>query len=126
MKVLVVDDSLTMRKILVKCLASMGHENVVQAVDGQDALNKCAENPDIELILADWNMPEKTGIEFLVEFRADSKNKDVPFIMVTTEAEKTNIVQAIQAGANNYVLKPFEQAVLKEKIEQTLAKLGKA
>lgn len=125
MKVLVVDDSLTMRKILVKLLASMGYENVVQAVDGQDAVEKCEQNPDIELILCDWNMPEKTGIEFLKEFRADEKNKGVPFVMVTTEAEKTAIVQAIQAGANNYVLKPFDQATLKEKVKQTLQKFGK-
>lgn len=122
MKVLVVDDSLTMRKILTKCLTAMGYDNIVQAVDGQDALDKCGENPDIGLILADWNMPNKTGIEFLIEFRQNDANKNVPVIMVTTEAEKSSIVKAIQAGANNYVLKPFEQSVLKEKVEQTLAK----
>lgn len=125
MKVLVVDDSLTMRKILVKLLASMGYEDIVQAVNGQDALDKCRDNPDVELILCDWNMPEKTGIEFLKEFRADEKNKTVPFIMVTTEAEKTSIVHAIQSGANNYVLKPFDQATLKEKVTQTLQKFGR-
>lgn len=125
MKVLVVDDSLTMRKIVSKALGGLAVSEIVQAVDGADALEKTKEHSDIELILCDWNMPNMTGYEFLVEFRKDASKKDVGFIMVTTEAEKESVIKAVKAGANNYVLKPFTPDGLIQKINQTLQKLGK-
>jgi len=126
MKVLVIDDSMTMRKIIVKCLQGIGLKDVVQAGDGVEALRKFKEHPGIELILCDWNMPELNGYDFLIKFREDQNNKEIPFIMVTTEAEKESIVRAIQAGANNYILKPFDQETLQLKVNQTLTSLNKA
>ena len=120
MKVLVVDDSLTMRKIIIKNLSQIGFEDVIEAADGEEALAKLKANPKIELILSDWNMPTMDGYQFLVEFR--KTNKNTPFIMVTTEAEKPKIVQAIQAGVNNYILKPFTNEQLQEKIKQATHK----
>ena len=120
MKILLIDDSLIIRKITNKCLMDIGYKNIIQAIDGKDALQKVAENPDIGLVLCDWNMPEMNGFEFLIEFRKDTGHKNVPFIMVTTESEKESIAKVMQAGANNYVIKPFEQEDLQEKIEQTL------
>jgi two-component system chemotaxis response regulator CheY len=126
MKVLVVDDSLTMRKIVSNCLKVMGLENVVQAVDGMDALEKLQANADVEIILCDWNMPNLNGFEFLVKMRENEANKGIIFIMVTTESEKESVVKAIKAGANNYVLKPFTPEALKDKVQQTLKKFNKA
>lgn len=122
MKVLVIDDSSTMRKIIMNNLKQMGYSDFVEAGDGKEALEKWESDPSIQLVLCDWNMPVMNGYDFLVAFRA--KDKKTPFIMVTTEAEKKKIVQAIQAGVNNYILKPFTPDGLKEKVEQTLKKVG--
>ena len=126
MKVLVVDDSATTRKIIIKHLSSIGITDIVQAADGAEALAKTKEHNDLDLILSDWNMPEMNGLQFLQQFRQDTSKKHIPFLMVTTEAEKSSVVTALKAGANNYILKPFTSESLLGKIEQTLKKLGKS
>lgn len=119
MKILVVDDSSTMRRIILNTLKQIGQEDVVQAGDGVEGLAALAENPDIKLVLTDWNMPNMNGMDFLQKVRTDKK--DLPVIMITTEAEKTNVVMAIKAGANNYIVKPFTPEVLKEKLGSFLS-----
>jgi len=119
MKILLIDDSRTMRNIQKNALGELGHSDITEACDGQDALSKIgAALPD--LILLDWNMPVMDGMTFLKNFRAT--NKTTPVIMVTTEAEKTRVVEAIKAGVNNYVVKPFTTEQLKERINQTMQK----
>lgn len=114
MRIMLVDDSQTMRNVQKKILASLGYTDVVEACDGQDALSKVgAANP--ELILLDWNMPNLDGMGFLKAFRP--KNATTPILMVTTESEKARVVEAIQAGVNNYLVKPFTPADLKAKIQ---------
>ena len=123
MKIMLIDDSRTMRNIQKNTLADLGYIDVVEACDGMDALSKVkAEVPD--LILLDWNMPVMDGMTFLKAFR--SENKRTPVIMVTTEAEKSRVVEAIKAGVNNYLVKPFSPDQLKERIAQTLAKFKAA
>lgn len=113
MKILVVDDSSTMRRIITNTLKTIGQEDVVQAGDGLEALQALKDNPDVSLILTDWNMPNMNGLDFLTKVRETSKT---PTIMITTEAEKQNVVTAIKAGANNYIVKPFTPEVLSEKL----------
>jgi two-component system chemotaxis response regulator CheY len=113
MKALVVDDSSTMRKILASILKESGVEEVFQATDGAEAVVAAAQ-PDIGLILMDWNMPNKTGFEALKEIRAAGRN--MPIFMVTTEAEKSRVIEALQAGANNYIVKPFRADQVIEKV----------
>ncbi|MDR1811428.1 MAG: response regulator [Candidatus Fibromonas sp.] len=116
MKILLVDDSSTMRRIQKNTLASLGYTEVVEAEDGADALEKLRQNPDVQLTLMDWNMPNMTGIEALKAIKSNPATKAIPVMMVTSEAEKAKIVEAIQNGASNYLVKPFEAAALKEKI----------
>jgi two-component system chemotaxis response regulator CheY len=123
MRIFIIDDSKTMRNIQKSTLATLGHTDVEEAGDGQDALSRVdAFNPD--LILLDWNMPVMDGITFVKQYRA--KGRTVPIIMVTTEAEKTRVIEAIQAGVNNYVVKPFTPEALSEKVNETIARLAKA
>ena len=119
MKILVVDDSSTMRRIIVNALAEMGQTDIVQAADGNEAAQAFAEHQDIGLILTDWNMPNMDGLEFLKQIRRDGK--ELPVVMITTEAEKGNVLTAIKDGANNYVVKPFTTETLREKIESFIA-----
>ncbi|MEZ6233047.1 MAG: response regulator [Phycisphaerales bacterium] len=119
MRILLIDDSKTMRNIQKSVLSSLGHTDVEEACDGQDALSKAAAfHP--ELILVDWNMPVMDGLTFVKSFR--QSNKATPIIMVTTEAEKSRVIEALKAGVNNFVVKPFTPDVLGERINQTLAK----
>ncbi len=119
MKVMLVDDSKTMRNIQRGILTQLGYTEIEEAVDGQDALDKVdAFAP--ELILLDWNMPNKDGITFVKEYRGAGKT--TPIIMVTTEAEKSRVVEAIKAGVNNYVVKPFTPNVLGERIQETMSR----
>ena len=123
MKVMLVDDSKTMRNIQRGILTQLGYTEVEEAVDGQDALDKAAVfNPD--LILLDWNMPNMDGITFVKHYRGAGKT--TPIIMVTTEAEKSRVVEAIKAGVNNYVVKPFTPNVMGERIEETMSRLKAA
>lgn len=123
MRIFIIDDSKTMRKIQKATLATLGHTEVEEAGDGMDALSRVdGFNPD--LILLDWNMPVMDGITFAKQYRA--KGGKVPIIMVTTEAEKARVVEAIKAGVNNYVLKPFTPESLGAKVVETLARSAKA
>jgi two-component system chemotaxis response regulator CheY len=119
MRILLVDDSKTMRNIQRAVLAQLGHTDILEAGDGQDALSKApAFRP--ELMLVDWNMPNMDGLTFVKAWRA--VNKTTPIIMVTTEAEKARVIEAIKAGVNNYVVKPFTPDLLSQRITETLAK----
>lgn len=121
MRVLLVDDSKTMRNIVKGVLTTLGVTAVEEAGDGQDALSRVeAFGPD--LILLDWNMPVMDGITFVKTYRG--KKKTTPIIMVTTEAEKSRVMEAIQAGVNNYAVKPFTPESLSKIIQATMAKVG--
>ncbi len=119
MKILLVEDSKTMRNIEKSVLAQLGHTDVEEACDGQDALQKLKSfTPD--LLLVDWNMPIMDGLTFVKAFR--QSNKSTPIIMVTTESEKARVVEAIKAGVNNYVVKPFTPDLLSQRIQETTGK----
>lgn len=117
--VLVVDDFETMRRIVKSSLKKLGFPNVIEAEDGKIALRKL-EKEKIGLIISDWIMPNMTGIEFLKAVRSDDRFKDIPFIMLTTEGKKQDVVEAIQAGVSNYIVKPFNPDTLNEKIKKVL------
>jgi two-component system, chemotaxis family, chemotaxis protein CheY len=119
MKILLVDDSRTMRNIQKKILDAMGGVEFAEAGDGVEALAVLATGP-FDLALVDWNMPNMDGLTLVKKVR--ETNKTMVMIMVTTEAEKTRVVDAIKAGVNNYVIKPFTPEGLTEKVQQTLAK----
>ncbi|MDB5047328.1 MAG: Chemotaxis protein CheY [Fibrobacteres bacterium] len=121
MKILLVDDSNTMRRIEKNTLEKMGYTDIQEAVDGADAISKLTAG-GFELVLMDWNMPNMTGIEALKVIKANPATKGVPVIMVTSESEKTRIMEAIQAGAANYVVKPFQAETLQEKISAVTKK----
>jgi len=123
-KILVVDDMAAMRKILKTLLAQLGYKNVDEAEDGKQALEILKQNPDkYGLVITDWNMPNMTGIELVQAIRNDEKLKHLPILMVTAEAKKENVLAAIKAGVNNYIVKPFTAETLKEKIEKIFSSL---
>ena len=121
-KILVVDDMTTMRKLVKKSLEGMGFTQFEEAEDGQKAWAKLNEFPEIGLIVSDWNMPNCTGLNFLKMVRADGKFKHLPFILLTAEGEVAQVKEALAAGVDNYVLKPFTPQSLKEKLEITYHK----
>ncbi len=118
-KVLVVDDFATMRRILKNILKQLGFKNLVEADDGTTAWD-VLEEQKVDLVLADWNMPKMTGLELLKKVRASEKYAKVPFLMVTAEAQKQNVIEAVQAGVSNYVVKPFTAEAISEKLEKIL------
>jgi two-component system chemotaxis response regulator CheY len=119
MNILLVDDSRTMRSIQKKTLETMGQVTFAEAGDGIEALSLLAATPEgFSLVLIDWNMPNMDGLTLVRKIR--EKNKTMPLVMVTTEAEKQRIIDALRAGANNYILKPFTPETLLDKIKQTL------
>jgi len=126
MKVLLVDDSRTMRNIQKKVLAAMNVTEFVEAGDGLEALSAIAANGhgSFTFGLIDWNMPNMNGLTLVQKLR--EKDKTTPLIMCTTEAEKARVVEAIKAGVNNYVIKPFTPEALIEKVQQTLARVPAA
>ncbi|MFW7381826.1 MAG: chemotaxis response regulator CheY [Oligoflexus sp.] len=126
LKILVVDDFPTMRRIVKTLLKQNGFHNFVDAENGEQAYRILQEHGDFEMIISDWNMPNMTGLEFLKTVRADAKFKHLPFLMVTAEAEKENIIEAVKAGVSNYIVKPFTGQALKEKLEKIDAMLKKA
>lgn len=119
MKVLVVDDYATMRRIVRNLLRQSGYEDVQEASDGTDALYKLREEK-FDLIIADWNMEPMGGLQLLKEVRADSKLSGIPFILVTAESKIENVIAAKQAGVSNYIVKPFNADTLKQKISSVI------
>ena len=125
-RILVVDDMLTMRKLVGKVCKDIGFTDITEAADGNlawQALN--AATPPIGLIISDWNMPNCSGIDLLKKIRSDAKYGKLPFILVTAEAEQSQIIEAVKAGVSNYVVKPFTADVLKQKLEQVHSKIAK-
>ena len=119
-KVLVVDDMSTMRRIVKNVLKQVGYSNIEEAENGKDAWTKLKAD-SFGLVVSDWNMPGMTGIELLRTVRADPDLKSMPFLMVTAEAQKENIIEAVQAGVSNYIVKPFTAEALQEKLTKIFA-----
>ncbi len=116
MKLLVVDDSSTMRRIIKNTLARLGYKDILEGADGVEGWSQIDSNPDVDMLITDWNMPEMNGLELVKKVRADERFADLPIIMVTTEGGKTEVITALKAGVNNYIVKPFTPQVLKEKL----------
>jgi len=116
LKLLVVDDSSTMRRIIKNTLARLGYKNVLEGEDGIRGWEVLENNTDIDMLITDWNMPEMNGLELVKKVRADERFADLPIIMVTTEGGKAEVITALKAGVNNYIVKPFTPQVLKEKL----------
>ena len=122
-KILVVDDFATMRKVVRNLLKQAGYENIVEAEDGVAAL-RILKSQKVDFVISDWNMPNMTGIELLKTVRADEEIGKIPFLMVTAEALQDNVITAVKAGVSNYIVKPFTAEVLNEKITKIMEKIG--
>lgn len=120
LKFLVVDDSVTMRRIVSNSLKNLGFDNFVEAGDGKEALAALSSDNSINFVITDWNMPVMTGLELIKAIRSDPSYSKLPVLMVTTRGVKDDIIEALNAKVNNYIVKPFTPQVLKEKIEQCL------
>ena len=117
-KILIVDDMLTMRKLVVKICKELGFSDLTEATDGAKAWEAISSaEPPFGLVISDWNMPNTTGLDLLKRVRADQRFKKLPFVMVTAEAEQHQILEAVKSGVSNYVIKPFTAETLKEKLE---------
>lgn len=125
MKILVVDDFSTMRRIVRNLLKELGFVNISEAEDGVEALKKLRAEGNFQFVVSDWNMPNMTGIELLRAIRADAALKQIPVLMVTAEAKRENIIEAAQAGASGYVVKPFTAATLDEKLKKVFLTMNK-
>jgi two-component system, chemotaxis family, chemotaxis protein CheY len=123
LKFLVVDDFSTMRRIVRSLLKELGFNNVEEAEDGVAALTRLKAG-GVDFIVSDWNMPNMTGIELLKAIRTDDALKGLPLLMITAEAKKENIIEAAQAGASGYIVKPFTAAMLEEKLNKIFEKYG--
>ena len=123
MKILIVDDFSTMRRIIKNLLRDLGFTNTVEADDGITAI-PILNSGSIDFLVTDWNMPGMTGIDLLRHVRADEKLRSLPVLMVTAEAKREQIIEAAQAGVNGYVVKPFTAQVLKEKIEKIFERVN--
>ncbi len=121
-KILVVDDFATMRKVIRNLLKQVGYENIVEAEDGVVAL-RTLKSQKIDLVVSDWNMPNMTGLELLKAVRSDEDLKSTPFLMVTAEALQDNVIAAVKAGVSNYIVKPFTAETLNDKITKILEKI---
>ena len=122
-KILVIDDFPTMRRIIKNLLKDLGYDNVDEAEDGAQGLEKL-RGGSFDFVVSDWNMPNMDGLAMLQSIRADPNLSKLPVLMVTAEAKKENIIAAAQAGANGYVVKPFTAATLEERLNKIFEKLG--
>lgn len=122
-KILIVDDFSTMRRIIKNLLRELGFNNTDEAEDGDVALNKLKSHP-YDFVVTDWNMPNMPGIELLRAIRKDPDLKSIPVLMVTAEAKRENIVEAAEAGVNGYIVKPFNAATLKTKLDKIFERLS--
>jgi len=118
-KFLVVDDSLTMRRIVVNALKSIGYEQVIEASDGKEAIGKIVTEA-VGFVITDWNMPEVSGLDLARWIRGNAQYEGTPILMITTRGNKDDVIEAMKARVNNYIVKPFTPQGLKEKIEQVL------
>jgi two-component system, chemotaxis family, chemotaxis protein CheY len=119
MKFLVVDDSLTLRRIVVNALRSLGYDQVIEGADGKEAINKLLTE-GAGFVITDWNMPEVNGLELARWIRANAQFEKIPILMITTRGNKEDVMEALKARVNNYIVKPFTPQGLKEKIDQIL------
>jgi two-component system chemotaxis response regulator CheY len=120
MRFLIVDDSSTMRRIIINTLTKLGYESFLEAGNGREGLDRLVASP-VDLVITDWNMPEMNGIDFVRNLRNTEQGKSVPVLMVTTNAAGDDVSEALRAGVNNYVVKPFTAETLKEKITAAVA-----
>ena len=120
MKILVVDDFSTMRRIVKNILRQLGFDNIIEAEDGEVAVRKL-ESERVDFVISDWNMPKMSGLDLLKWVRSHDEFKDMPFLMVTAEAQKENVLEAVKAKVSNYIVKPFTAETLSEKIEKIFA-----
>ncbi|MFA6237447.1 MAG: response regulator [Bacteriovorax sp.] len=122
LKILVIDDMATMRKIIKNMLKQIGFTNISEADDGSTAWpmieNAMKEGSPFQLVVSDWNMPNMSGLELLKNIRTTAGTEKLPFLMITAEAEQGNVVVAVKAGVNNFIVKPFSAQILKEKIDK--------
>ena len=118
MRFLVVDDSITMRRIIVNALQRVGYDDAIEAADGKEALDRF--DSGVGFVITDWNMPNMSGVDLVRALRARPDGRSVPVLMVTTRSAREDLIAAVEAGVNNYILKPFTPPVLKEKIERLL------
>ena len=123
MKILIVDDFSTMRRIIKNLLRELGFNNTMEADDGSTAL-PMLKNGGFDFLVTDWNMPNMDGLTLLQTMRADAELKSLPFLMITAEAKKENIAAAVQAGASSCIAKPFTAATLQEKLNKIFEKMG--
>lgn len=121
MKILIVDDFATMRQIVKKSLGALGFHNITEASDGVDALEKLGKDT-FGFIISDWNMPNMMGLDFLKHVRSNDGYKSIPFLMVTAEAKRENVIEAAKAGVSQYIVKPFTVESLQQKIDAIFAK----
>ncbi len=119
MKILVVDDFATMRRIIKNILRQIGYRNIEEADDGDVGLKLLKSQP-FDFVISDWNMPKMSGLELLKAVRSDPQISDMPFLMVTAEAQKENVIEAVKAKVSNYIIKPFTAETLSEKINKIL------
>lgn len=124
LKFLIVDDSQTMRRIVANSLKNLGYDDFVEAGDGKEALLKLSTDDNLNFVITDWNMPVLSGLELIKAIRSDEKMGKIPVLMVTTRGVKDDIIEALKAKVNNYVVKPFTPAILREKIDAILASNG--
>lgn len=122
MKFLVVDDSATMRRIIINSLQRIGFNECVEAGDGAEALEQF--NASVDFVITDWNMPNLSGLDLVRALRSREDGRDIPILMVTTRSMRTDVLQAAEAGVNNYIVKPFTPQILKEKIDKVLVSKG--
>lgn len=124
-KILVVDDMSTMRKLVIRTCQAIGFTDFVEANDGAVAWETLGATPGIGLIISDWNMPNCTGFDFLKRVRADARFRHLPFMLVTAESEKQQIMDAIKSGCSGYVIKPFTQDTLRDRLEEAQKRILK-
>ncbi len=122
MRILIVDDFASMRQIVRKSLSSLGFENISEAAGAVDAVRKIEDGERFELIISDWNMPNMTGLDLLTFVRSNSIMSKTPFLMITAEASRENIIEAAKAGVSQYIVKPFTSEGLQQKLETILSK----
>lgn len=129
-RILVVDDMQSLRELLGAYLRRLGFKDIIEAADGELAYKLLSESKinrtPVGLVISDWNMPNLNGIDLLKLIRANPEWKKLPFLLTTTESEKPKVVEAIQSGVTNYMVKPVEEATLKEKLERTWDKVKPA